>query len=58
MTGCTIVEINILGVENGIGLNVAVLGGALIINFMNFVEINLAAAFNAVGEAFFVGGAQ
>ena len=55
MTGCTIVEINVFGFENGVGLNVAILGGVFIVNFMNFVEINLAAGFNAVGEAFIVG---
>jgi len=39
MTGCTIVETNIFGVENGVGLNVAVLGGAFINNFHSFVEV-------------------
>jgi len=56
MTGCTIVEINIFGFENGVGLNVAVLGGTFIVNFMHFLEINFAGGFNAVGEAFLVGG--
>lgn len=44
--------------QNGIGLNVAVLGGTFIANFLDFNEVNVAGIFNAVGEAFLIGGEQ
>jgi hypothetical protein len=35
---------------------VAVLAGNFIVQFLNFIEYNIAAGFNAVGEAFLVCG--
>ena len=56
MTGCTMLEINIFAFENGMGLAVAVLGGTLVVNFLNSLDITLAGVVNAVGEAFLVVG--
>lgn len=56
MTGCTFFETNFFGYEIGAGLNVACLGGVLIVNLMGFLENNFATSYNAVGEAFLVAG--
>jgi hypothetical protein len=37
---------------------VAVLAGHFVVQFLNFIEYNMAAGFNAVGEAFLVAGVE
>lgn len=55
-TGCTWAFITALGEENGLGLNVAVLGGVATFTGCTFNEFNAVVSFNAAGQAFYVGG--
>lgn len=55
-TGCTWAFITALGEENGLGLNVAVLGGVATFTGCIFNEFNAVVSFNAAGQAFYVGG--
>jgi len=49
-------EINFLGYEIGVGLNIHVTAGVLIMNFSNFFETNLCTGMISVGEAMIVAG--
>lgn len=57
-TGCQWVFMTAFGEENGVGVNVAVLGGVATFTGCTFYEFNIYTAYNAAGSTFFVGGNQ